>query len=274
MTIMLTGSTRIFPVVGDPIEQVKSPAVMSTLFQSRGHNAVVVPIHVETQNLNRTVDTFKSIRNLDGILVTIPHKPAALSLCHAVSPRARFVGAVNVMRKSPDGWIGDNTDGEGFVNGIEAAGRTVRNSTVLLVGCGGAGAAIALEFLERGAANIAIHDINIERRDLVVGKLSDRFPGQVMTGSADPTGFDIVANATPMGMRPDDTLPVRVDALTPNQFVACVITSSEESPFVTYARERGCPAMNGTGMFVAQSETLADFLLFSEDQAPPSKRCA
>lgn len=267
MAISLSGETRLFPVVGDPIAQVKSPALLSALMAERARDAIVPPVHVTPADLEPVIGAFGKLRNLDGVLVTVPHKIAAFSLCSRVTDRARFAGSVNVMRKTAEGWLGDNTDGQGFVNGIELAGQPVTGKKVLLVGCGGAGSAIALEFMVRGAAQLALHDIDHVRRDRVIDALSRRFPGKVAAGSAHPRGFDIIANATPMGMQPDDPLPVDTAGLSADQFVACVITKPENSPLIEAARQRGCRTMNGLGMFAAQADILADFLLFSDKTA-------
>ncbi|WP_378950043.1 shikimate dehydrogenase family protein [Mesorhizobium sp. ANAO-SY3R2] len=256
-----SGGTRLFPVVGDPIAQVRSPEVITSILAARGEDAVVVPMHVSPPNLCQVLSAIYEVQNLSGALVTVPHKHAALSHCASVTDRARFVQAVNVVRRTDDGWHGDNTDGQGYLDGIEREGFVVRGKRALLVGCGGAGAAIALEILERGAAQLAVHDIDLARRDEVIERLSERFPGLVVAGSADPTGFALVANATPMGMNRDDPLPVDVSMLEPWQFVACVVTKPAVPPLIAEARRLGCPTMTGTGMFDAQAETLADFLL-------------
>lgn len=222
---------------------------------------MVVPMHISSVDLPQTLDALRQVHNLDGALITVPHKRAALSLCSTVTDRARFVQSVNVMRRTDDGWHGDNTDGQGYLDGVELQGFSVRGKRALLVGCGGAGAAIALEILERGAALLAIHDIDAARRDDVMARLAERFPNKVVAGSVDPSGFDIVANATPMGMRPSDPLPVDVSRLEPWQFVACAVTKPKVPSLIAEARLRGCGTMTGLGMFDAQAETLVDFLL-------------
>lgn len=261
------GATAIFPIVGDPIDQVKSPAAISAVFAARGQNAIVIPVRVSPNNLAAFLESLESVQNAGGGLVTVPHKRAALECCATLTDRARFIGAVNVFRRTGEGWHGDNTDGAGYVDGIERRGFTVTGKAALLVGCGGAGAAIALEILSRGAARLAIHDVDAARRDDVIAKLDHRFPGHVKVGSTDPAGFDLVANATPMGMKAGDALPVDVSALRPEQFVACVVTKPEVPPLIEAARRLGCATATGADMFNAQAETLADFLL-----GLPSKR--
>ncbi|KJF70051.1 shikimate dehydrogenase [Agrobacterium arsenijevicii] len=256
-----TGATGLFPVVGDPITQVKSPSVLTRILLERGEDAVVVPMRVASAKLTGLFDALKCVQNVGGALVTVPHKQDAYALCSSHTERANFVEAVNVMRRSDAGWHGDNTDGIGYLEGIAREGGSVKGRRVLLVGCGGAGSAIALEILERGADQLAIHDIDVTRRDSIIDKLLTRFPGRVVVGDADPTGFEVVANATPLGMEPDDPLPIDVAKLQPSQFVACVVTKPKIPPLIAEARRLGCQTMTGATMFDAQAETLVDFLL-------------
>lgn len=264
-----TGATAIFPIVGDPVEQVKSPAAITAIFAARSENAVCIPMQVSPTDLAGLMASLHAVKNVGGILVTVPHKRAALLCCERSTDRAQFVGAVNVLRRSDKRWIGDNTDGAGYLDGIARHGFDVAGKRALLAGCGGAGAAIALEILNRGAAHLAIRDLDIARRDDVIGKLAQRFPGRVTAGGADPTGFDLVANATPMGMKAGDPLPIESSALRPEQFVACVVTKPEIPPLIEVARRLGCRTMTGSEMFDAQAEKLADFLLAA---APPIRR--
>lgn len=257
----VSGDTRLFPVIGDPVGQTRSPAVLTARLVARGENAMVVPLHVRPRHLAEAIRALALMDNVGGLLVTVPHKVAALACCARASGRARFVGSVNVMRRTADGWLGDNTDGVGYAEGLAAHGFDVAGRSALLLGCGGAGSAIALELLERGAARLALHDIDRACRDDLLARLDARFPGKVARGGGDPTGFDLVANATPMGMKADDPLPFDVAGLEAGQFVACAITRPEASPVIVEARRRGCRTMTGAGMFDGQAEILADFLL-------------
>jgi shikimate dehydrogenase len=262
MTLKLDGETRLFIIIGDPVAQVKSPAFLSGRLARRGANALVVPAHVGAADLPAFMRSVRLMQNLDGIVVTVPHKFAALDYCDLPTERAAFIGSVNVMRRLADGrWDGDNLDGVGYLDGIAEEGFSVADKSALLVGAGGAGSAIALEILERGATRLAIHDADHERRDRLVAKLAGRFPGRAEVGSADPTSFELVANATPMGMKEDDPLPVDAARLSKDQFVADVITRPAVSSLVQHARDLGCGTMTGVGMFNAQAELLVDRML-------------
>lgn len=259
--VLPSGETRLFPVVGDPIAQVLSPAAITRILASRGADAIVVPLHVSSRDLPDLMPMLHRVHNIDGLLVTVPHKQAALALCVSASARARFVRAANAVRRTADGWHGDNTDGVGYVDGLEREGFVVAGKRALLVGCGGAGSAIGLELLDRGIARLAVHDLDAARRDEYIARLSVRFPDRVVAGSDDPAGYDLVANATPMGMHAGDPLPVGVSKLGSGQFVACAITRPDVPPLIAEARRIGCRTMTGAGMFDSQAETLADFLL-------------
>ncbi|MEZ5448829.1 MAG: hypothetical protein R3E89_07450 [Thiolinea sp.] len=259
--MVLNGETRLFPIIGDPIAQVRSPEFLGAILERRGANAIVPPLQVKPADLADTVRVLKRGASVHGILATVPHKVAMLEHADELSERAAFVGSVNILCRRAGCWVADNVDGVGYVTGIRHEGFEVAGQQVLLVGVGGAGAAVALEFLQQGAALLAIHDLNTQRRDSMIQRLQDRFPGRVTVGSDDPGGFDLVANVTPVGMRDGDPYPVTVEKLQARQFVAEAITKPAVSPLIAYARELGCRTMVGAGMFNAQAEILVDFML-------------
>ncbi|MDO5631237.1 MAG: shikimate dehydrogenase [Paracoccus sp. (in: a-proteobacteria)] len=256
----LDGETRLIPILGDPIAQVKSPALLTAALAERGLNAIVPPVHVSAANFARVVAALKYIGNVDGLVITVPHKFTAASVCDRLTAQARFIGGANIIRREADGtWLGDHSDGQGYVAGIRAQGGNPEGRAVLLVGAGGAGSAIAYEFLRQNAREIAIHDADTARRDDLIARLNSEFPGRAHAGSTDPRGFDILANATPLGMRPDDPLPVQVDLLTPPQFVADCVTRPEVPPLIAAARQAGCATMTGLGMFNGVAERMVEF---------------
>lgn len=264
MSVALDGETRVAFIIGDPIAQVKSPALLTARFAARGVNAACVPGHIAPDRVPDFMTGLRAMRNALGVVITVPHKQASMTFCDHLTDRATYAQSVNVMRPTRRGWVGDNTDGQGYVRGILKAGGTVADKRVLLIGAGGAGSAIAYEFLAEGAAHLAIHEIDMARRDSLIARLEPAFPGRVSVGSDDPTGFDIIANATPLGMGAGDPLPVQVDKLTARQFAACPITKPARSPFIEAAAAKGCLTMPGLGMFQAQEELLVDALLTLE----------
>jgi shikimate dehydrogenase len=112
----LNGETRLFPIIGDPIIYVKSPEHLTSGFAARRHNGICVPIQVPEVALERVMQGFTHIPNIDGLLVTMPHKFAAYRYCATSSKRARLLHVVSVMRRNADGsWHGDMLDGLAFV---------------------------------------------------------------------------------------------------------------------------------------------------------------
>lgn len=262
MDVTLNGETRLHYIVGDPIGQVKSPPALTAIMVGRGANALLMPVHVAPADLDAFLAGARATRNVDSVIFTVPHKIAGLAFADEATERARFAGSANVVRRGKDGvWRGDNTDGQGYMDGIAARGFDVAGKPALLVGAGGAGAAIAYEILARGASHLKVHDIDATRRDRVIARLSERFPGRAAAGDTDPTGVALVANATPLGMREGDPLPVDAARLVATQFVADVITKPEISPLLVEARRIGCATMPGTGMFDAQAQLLVDRML-------------
>ncbi|MBR0847450.1 shikimate dehydrogenase [Bradyrhizobium diazoefficiens] len=260
-----SGATRLYVIVGDPIAQVRAPAGVSAVFAARGHDGILVPIHVAPADLPDFLSAAARLRNLDGIVATIPHKFACYQACASATGRAHVLRTVNLMRRRADGaWHGDMVDGLGFVGAARAKGVDPHGMRALLVGAGGAGAAIALALIEAGVSELAIHDSARERRDALIGQLNELGRGRAGIGTSDPAGYDFVANATPAGMQDGDPLPVDVARLAPSAYCGCVITKPEISPFIAAARKVGCMTATGTDMYRAQQGIIVDFLLGSD----------
>lgn len=265
ISLNLTGATRLNIIVGDPIAQVKSPGGVTRAFVDRSYDGILVPVQIDSAHLKAFLTTATEVRNLDGIIVTVPHKFACFEFCASSTERARLLGSVNIMRRRREGgWHGDQVDGLGFVGAVRANGYDPNGKRALLVGAGGAGSAIAMALVEAGVRSLAIHDNDVTRRDQLIAKLSTLRKAEIGSGSTDPAGFDLVANATPLGMKASDPLPIDVARLKPATFVGCVITSAAVSPVVEAARRIGCPTSTGTEMYNALQSSMVDFLLAGE----------
>ena len=262
----LSGASRLHYIVGDPIAQVKAPAGVSEAFHQAGHNAYVMPAHVAPADLAQWLAGVSLAKNVDGIIVTVPHKFASFALCASTSPRARFLRAVNTMRRNANGsWHGDMFDGLGYVAAMRANGCVIEGKNTLLVGAGGAGTAIAHALVMAGAGSLAIHDADPLRRNSLAERLASLGQCPVGSGSTDPRGFDIVINATPMGMQEADPSPVDLSGLSAAVFVGCVVTLPVITPLIAHARALGCATATGADMFVGVRDLMLAFLL-----APPA----
>lgn len=258
----LNGATRLIAIIGDPIAQVRSPAGVTGTLQENGRNAIVIPIHVASSDVDGFIQGAGFAKNLDGMIVTIPHKFATYRHCATATERARILEAVNIIRRNPDGtWHGDMVDGVGMVNGIRSKGCDPDGKRALLIGAGGAGSAIALALLDNGISELAIYDMDIARRDALLSKLRHRYGNRIHEGSSDPAGYGLVVNATPMGMKPSDPFPVQVDKLASGTFAACVVTAPAVSPWIEAAHQRNCETSVGADMFGGALKPMIDFFL-------------
>src|SRR5215472_7571990 len=157
----LNGETRLHLILGDPVGQTKSPSGLTGEFVARGANAICIPVHVAPADFDAFVAAAKRGQNIDGIVITMPHKFAALRHCDEASDRALFLGAANVLhRVAADRWRGEMTDG----------------TRALVIGAGGAGSAVALALLEGGVAALAMADVEAQRCGSLVERLAARAP--------------------------------------------------------------------------------------------------
>lgn len=260
MDITLNGSTRVYYVVGDPIAQVKSPEGMTSAFQANGLNAVCVPAHVAPADLAAWMQGVRACQNVDGIMVTVPHKIAFAQLCDSVSETARFLNTVNVVKRTADGWHGNMFDGRAQVEALLKNGAVLSGKKAILAGAGGAGTAIAYALVEAGVAELAISETDTARRDTLVERLNGLGKAKVYAGSSDPSGFDVVVNATPMGMKAGDPLPFDGDKLTAQMFVGDVVTYPDTA-WLQKAQAQGCKTSSGLDMFAAVRDLMANFLM-------------
>ncbi|WP_433618845.1 shikimate dehydrogenase family protein [Dactylosporangium sp. CA-139114] len=252
--MMVDGSTRVFGVLGDPIAQVQAPRLLNTLFAELGRNAVLVPMHVRPDQLAETVAGLRRIVNLDGLLVTVPHKVAVCGLADRVSPTVAAAGSANALRREPDGsWLAENFDGTGFVAGLRHAGHEPAGRSVTLVGAGGAGAAIAVALLDAGVGRLAVHDVDADRREDLVDRLERHRPGIAVATAGPALGdADIAVNATPLGLREDDPLPFAPESLRPGGLVADIIMKPADTALLRAASALGYPIHYGRHMLEGQ----------------------
>ncbi|MEU4565151.1 shikimate dehydrogenase [Micromonospora sp. NPDC023956] len=257
----ISGTTRVYALLGDPIAQVRAPGLLNPVLARRGTDAVLVPVHVTAADLGPVVRGLRQMANLDGMLVTVPHKAAVLALADRVTDRARLTGSANALRREPDGtWTADTFDGDGFVRGLVGAGHDPRGGRVCLVGAGGAGSAIAVALLDAGVAALRLVDTDPGRLDALHGRLSPVYPGRV---SASPhpllADVDLAVNATPLGLRPGDPLPFPVGDLPAHAVVADIIMTPVETALLRAASARDLTVQPGLPMLAHQIEAYLEF---------------
>jgi len=258
---MIDGRTEIIAHLGFPTHAFKSPMIYNPYFEAAGINAIVVPMGAQADVYPALLKSLFCLSNIRGALITMPHKVTTVALLDQVTPTVRVAGACNAVRRDADGrLIGDMFDGAGFVRGVLRKGLRLQGARVLVVGSGGVGCAIAASLAAQGIAAIHLHDAQASSAEGLADRLRQNYPAlRVTTGSNDPEGFDLVVNATPMGMHAGDPLPLDVSRLSPGTFVGEVVMKHETTAFLAAARARGCPVQVGTDMLFEQIPAYLEF---------------
>jgi len=260
---MLNGDTRIIAHLGYPTTTFKSPMIYNPWFERHAINACVVPLGVTGENFPAAFPQICRFANFHGALITMPHKIAVISLLDEASTAVKVAGACNAVRREADGrLIGDMFDGEGFVRGVARNGVALAGKRALIVGAGGVGSAIAASTAAAGADEIALYDVDAQAMQRLAERLRRNYPRlRVRVGVNDPEGFEVVVNATPLGMKAGDPMPVDVSRLSPSTFVGEVVLK-ETTAFLAAARARGCRAQVGLDMLFEQIPAYLEFFGF------------
>lgn len=258
---MIRGSTRLLVHVGDPIAPVKAPMIYNPYFERQAIDVVVVPMGVRREDYPATLRAMFRVTNMLGAIVTMPHKRSTVGLLDEVSPRVRAAGACNAIVRRPDGTLfGDLFDGLGFVRALAYNGFHVAGSRCLVVGAGGAGSAIAAALAAAGAGALAICDIVPQHTEELLARLREHHPDVASAASSnDPSGFDLVVNASSLGMTAGDGAPVDITRLSASAFVAEVVMTPEDTPLLAAARARGCRTQTGVSMLFEQIPLYLEF---------------
>ena len=258
----ITGNTRIFGILADPIHHVKTPQGINRLLDARKFDGVMVPIHVGSGGLGTMVEGLRRMNNLGGFVVTVPHKTAMPALCDELTPAAQRIGAVNVVRRTAGGrLVGGMLDGEGFVAGLRSAGIEPAGLTAYLAGAGGAASAIAYALAQAGVSRLTVANRTPAKAEELIARLKEDFPGVSMAlGTEDPSPHDLVVNGTSLGLRGGDALPLNADCLSPHQIVAEIIMQPAETPLLLAARAKGCRVHHGAPMLASQIALMAAFM--------------
>ena len=261
---MITGHTEIIAHIGYPTHSFKAPMIYNPYFDSANIDAVVVPMGCKAEDYPVFLKSVFNLANIRGALITMPHKVTTVGLLDEVSAAVKVAGACNAVKRLPDGrLVGDMFDGEGFVRGVLRKGLKLQGACVLVVGSGGVGCAIAASLAGAGIAAITLYDVNATSAQALGARLKEHHPHiDVQTGSNDPQGYDLVVNATPMGMNPGDPLPIDMDRVSSNTFIGEVVMKTEVTPFLAAARAKGCATQVGTDMLFEQIPAYLEFFGF------------
>ena len=261
---MISGKTKLIAHIGYPTETFKAPLILNPWFESQSIDAVVMPMGVKAADYVQALASIRKFTNLHGALITMPHKVTTVGLLDETSTAVKIAGSSNAILKRPDGkLVGDNFDGAGFVRGVMRKGLKLEGASCLIVGTGGVGSAIAASVAAEGPAAMTVFDVNTASAETLAGRLRLHYPKiDVRVGSNDPAGYNLVVNASPLGMKADDPLPFDVSRLTPDIFVAEVVMKNEMTPLLKAAHDKGCRYTVGTDMLFEMIPAYLEFFGF------------
>lgn len=261
---MIRGTTVLIVHIGDPIEAVKAPLIYNPYFEKHGIDAAVVPMGVSAADYPAVLKALFRLSNLRGALVTMPHKVATVALLDGSTTAVQVAQSCNAILRRPDGTLfGDLFDGEGFVRALRRKGFRFPGASCLVVGAGGVGCAIAAALAREGVAKLVLHDTNGAAAQGLAARLARHYPAPaVRVGPGDPAGFDLVVNATPLGMRAGDPLPLDAARLAPGSTVGEVVLAPELTPLLRAAQAKGCRIQVGTDMLFEQIPAYLEFFGF------------
>ncbi len=267
----VNGETRLYGIVGHPVAQAKSPEIVTPALRTLGINGVLVPLDIAPADLACVFPALLRLGNLDGLVVTVPHKAGVVSHLHRLGPRAEAAGAASVLARSADGhWLGELFDGTGCCAAMENRGVDIAGREVQLLGAGGAGSAIAVELLTRRPKTLRIHDPDPGRIEALLARLAPRRGRTTLATGLGPA--EILVNASPVGMRAADDCPVPEDYLTdclaPGRVVMDCVMEPDQTRLLRLAAEAGAFTVSGREMLDSQIDAACDF--FAHVNARPA----
>jgi shikimate dehydrogenase len=272
MRSTIDGKTDVYLILGDPVEQVRAPEVFNLIFRRLGINAVLVPVHVAAGDIESFVRTAFLARNIKGMFLAIPHKSLVMGLLSHCNECGRVAGAVNGIRRNPDGALeGGLFDGKGLVSALDYFDITYAGKRVLILGAGGGASAIAASLAiagHRTPAAIALYDPVPGKAQAVAVHIMAAAAGKtclvVAADSSDPSSYDVVINASPLGLQSGDPLPCDVSRLDPQAAVVDILMKNQPTPLVRAVRARHLVAQPGFEMLIQQAPDYLEFYGYTE----------
>jgi shikimate dehydrogenase len=258
---VINGRTELIAHLGYPTETFTAPMIYNPWFASRGINAVVVPMGVQSENYAAFFCPLFRLSNIRGALVTMPHKVTTVGLLDEAAVAVQVAGSCNAILRRADGSLyGELFDGIGFVRGAKRKGFDFSGANCLIVGTGGVGSAITAAIAAEDPRSIGLFDIDAAAAERLAARLHRHFPGlTVGLRDNDPAGYRLVVNATPLGTTAGDPLPFDPARLDTHAFVGDVVLTAELTPLLRLVARRQCQYLVGTDMLFEQIPAYLEF---------------
>jgi len=209
-----------------------------------------------------------------GLNITYPCKQAVVAHLDDLSGDAAIVGAVNTVVFDGGRTVGYNTDGLGFLEGFRRGLPDAVIGDIVLLGAGGAGAAVSLAMLRMGVGRLTLIDVDRQRAARIAARLAGHGRSRIVASTVDELPdvlrtADGLINATPVGMTPHHGMPLSPDLLRPDMWVADIVYRPSETELLQHARARGCRTLNGMAMVAFQA---AESMRLFTGHVPDSER--
>ncbi|MCX6412515.1 MAG: shikimate dehydrogenase [Actinobacteria bacterium] len=250
---MISGTTRLLGVIGDPVAHSRSPRMQNAALQALGLNWAYVPLPVKAANLESVLRGLQAV-GFVGVNVTVPHKEAVAQLVDELRPTAQASGSVNTVIFAEDGrLIGDSTDGPAIAAAIASEIEETYRGSVLVLGAGGSARAAAAALAQDGCA-VQIHARRFEAAEALARDLAGSGNVEAVAELPDPVG-GVVVNCTPVGALVDpDGMPLPASRLLDVRVVVDLAYRADATPtpLITAAAETGCAVVDGLEVLARQ----------------------
>lgn len=254
---MISGKTKIYGIFGYPVEHTFSPGMHNAAFKKLAMDACYVPFTVPPEKLGEAVRAVIPL-GLCGLNITVPHKERILPYLDELSEEARLIGAVNTIEVRKDRMIGHNTDGRGFLRSLrENGGLNPKGKKFLFIGSGGAARAVSFSLALAGAAVISFRDLDARKASLLAADIREKTGVSATTIGEEALAeyaadADCLINATPLGLKRADPMPIRAEFVRRNHLVCDLVYNPPETALLKMAKKRGAGTLPGIGMLLYQ----------------------
>ncbi len=272
MKMVVSGSTKVCGVIGDPIEHTLSPIMHNAAFEALQLNYVFLAFKVEAAEVEKAIGGVRAL-NIHGLNVTMPHKNAVIKFLDETDPTSRAIASANTVLNKDGKLLGFNTDGVGALNALEQNGVKPRGKKILLFGAGGAAKAIAYA-LTQEADEVTILNRTPKQAEEFAIFLHQKFGKKIKSGDLSRVSIktnvadaDVLINATSIGMKPnvDQTL-VEQEWLKPDLALMDIVYNPIETKLARAAKEVGAKVVSGVEMLIYQGA--ASFEIWTACNAP------
>ncbi|MGC6516733.1 MAG: shikimate dehydrogenase family protein [Candidatus Puniceispirillaceae bacterium] len=258
----ISGTTKLFGCIAHPTDHVRAPSLFNPQFSQKGQDAVMVPVDIAPDNIKAGIDGLRAMPNFIGAAVTIPHKMTIAALCDELGPVAKITGAVNAIRFIDGKLYGDNFDGAGFVAGLYGQGHDLRGKKCLIIGAGGAARAIAYALSCEEIGGLTVYNRTKDKAADLVKAVKMQKPEAMIAvaESLEVSSFDIVINATALGLKEDDPLPCDISSLSKEALLCDIIMVPAETKLLKAAAKQGITCHYGRHMLDYQIALISAFI--------------